>query len=66
MELIDLYSVLPTPEEICLCDSLSPSNIPRNFHKLSVPFTDGDMKELGQDVLNPLKLVKEIPKTCKG
>ena len=65
MALIDSSAVFPTPEAICLCDSLNLSISPRIFQDLSVPFNDGSMKEHGKNVLNYLNLVKDILQTCK-
>ena len=65
MELIDSSAIFSTPEEICLRDSLNLSMIPQTFQKLSVPFTDGSMKEHDQNVLNSLKLVKDILQTYR-
>ena len=66
MALIESYAVFSTPEKICLRDLLNPSMRPHNFHKVSIPFTDGEVKEPGKKTLNSLNFVKETKKICKG
>ena len=65
MTLIDSSTVFSLPKAIYLRDSLNPSISPRVFHKLSVTFTDISTKEHGQNVMNSLNLVKDMPQTCK-
>ena len=65
MALIDSSAVFSLPEAICLRDSLNPSINPRIFQKLSVTLTNGSTKEHGQNLLNSLNLVKDMPQTCK-
>ena len=65
MALIDASVVLSFPEEICLRDLLKPSINPRIFQKLLVTFTNVSTKEHGQNVLNSLNLVKDMPQTYK-
>ena len=61
MKLIESPEDFTTPEAICLRNSLNPSMNPRTFYKLSTPFTNGEVKEHVQNVLNFLNLVKQTP-----
>ena len=54
-------SCISTPVEIFLCDLLKPSMRFLNIQKVLVPFTDGELKEHGQNLLNSLNVVKETP-----
>ena len=55
-----------TQEEICLRDSLNSPIIPCNFQKVSVPLTDGKVKQPDQKAVNSFNLVKETSQTSKG
>ena len=66
MALIDSSAIFSTSEAICLRDLLNPSINPQILQKLSVPFTNGTTKEHGQNFLNSLKLVRDMPKPVKG
>ena len=45
---------------------VKPVNQPTEFPEIFVPFTGGSTKELGQNVLNSLNLVKDVPQSCEG
>ena len=50
-----------------LTDQLvKPVNDPPDFPEVISTFTSGELKELGQNYLKSLNLVKKIPQTCKG
>ena len=64
MALIDSYVVVSLPEAIFLRDSFDPSINPLIFQNLSVTLTNRSTMDNGQNLLNSINLVKDMPQTC--
>ena len=65
MEIIDSSEIFSTPVEIFLCNLLKMSLRPLTPQNLLAPFNNEEVKEHGQNPLNYLNIVKEMPQTCK-